>query len=164
MSGSCLQTDSARGERSSSCPARRGRQKLSQGQRRHHVDPCPQPRASFWVPSLHLQPDTGEMDQKEGPSDWEEPVTTLDYWSPGVFRICLAPLMNRQAVGEARDSPGSFSLVNPANYGDRETENKEMPRRERQHQGKTPLPPGIRAAWIFLGTSVFRPPELTVMG
>lgn len=72
------------------------------------------------------------MEQREGPRDWEEPVTTLDYWSPGVFLICPGPLMDRQAAGEERASPGSSQLMNPANSGGRETENKEMPRRERQ--------------------------------
>lgn len=72
------------------------------------------------------------MELREGPSDWEEPVTTLDYWSPGVFLICLAPLTDKQAAGKARASPGSSQLVNPANPGGRETENKEMPRRERE--------------------------------
>lgn len=74
------------------------------------------------------------------------------------------PIDEQTGSGRGKGQPRLIQLVNPANYGDRETENKEMPRRERQHQGKTPLPPGIRAAWIFLGTSVFRPPELTVMG
>lgn len=49
------------------------------------------------------------------------------------------PLMGSWAAGEARASPGSSQLLNPANCGGRETntENKEMPRR----RGKVNIKP-----------------------
>lgn len=47
------------------------------------LDSLPPPAAN----TKSCDPDTGEMEQREGPSDWEEPVTTLDYWSPGVFLL-----------------------------------------------------------------------------
>ena len=47
--------------------------------------------------------------------------------------------MVNRAAEEARASPGSSQLLNPANYGGRETntENKEMPRR----RGKADIKP-----------------------
>lgn len=51
------------------------------------------------------------------------------------------PLMDSRAAEEARASPGSSQLLNPANYGGRETktENKEKPRRRGKANIK-PLP------------------------
>lgn len=98
MSGSCLWTDSARGESSSSPPARQGGQKHSQGQRRRPADPCPQPRASFLVSSPQSAANTGVLTQTqggreegEGPRDWEEPITILNYRNGGGLPPCPPP-------------------------------------------------------------------------
>lgn len=139
VSGSCVWTDSARGEGSGSSPARQGRPKHSQGQRRSHADPCPQPRASFLVSSSSTAANAGVLTQtwkmEQGGGGGRAPVTgrsqsitILDPWSQGVF-FTPGPADGQTECREGKGLPRFIPAVKPVSSDGREinTENNESP-------------------------------------